>query len=408
MLQRMLLEHFKCFEQLRLQLAPLTLLAGLNASGKSTVIQALTLLHQTMAENPRSPGLVLNGKDVTLGSADEIVDKVSGRDSFAIGIDHTDVSMRWNMRVAAKERMPVTAKERILFETGSLIAPFATIEWHTEQEHGYMSQEYADDVFTITGPTAKLLQTIQSMTYISADRIGPRETYQASSVVQQTGVGARGEYTPWFIDTYDDLLIPDAMCCHGATPVLKRQVEAWMEAFFPGSGFEIEHLARTNLLVMRLRTSTATNYHRPVNVGYGLSHVLPVLTACLGAVGLAQRDTQIAPLVMIENPELHLHPAGQSAMGLFLSRVAATGAQVIIETHSDHILNGIRKAVKGVGAAPILRPDQVAIHFFQPRDEYGKRPQVISPVIDTQGNLDIWPPDFFDQYEKDLGSLIGW
>jgi predicted ATPase len=111
---------------------------------------------------------------------------------------------------------------------------------------------------------------------------------------------------------------------------------------------------------------------------------------------------------MVENPELHLHPAGQSAMGVFLARAAAAGAQVIIETHSDHILNGIRKAVKGVDGAPILTPEQVAIHFFQPRDDAGQRPQVISPVIDPQGNLDTWPTDFFDQFDKDLGSLIGW
>lgn len=391
MLQRMMLEHFKCFERLKLPLAPLTLLAGLNASGKSTTIQALTLLHQTLAESPGSPGLVLNGKDVALGSAEEIVDKVSGRDSFAIGIDHTTGSMRWRMQVEAEE----------------LVAPFSAIEWQTEQEQGLLSQDNTRYLLTTAGPPPRLLQTLQTLTYISADRIGPRETYQASST-QQTGVGARGEYTPWFIDTYEDLAIPSAMCRPGATPLLKRQVEAWLDAFFPGSAFEIERLPRTNLLVMRLRTSTATNYHRPVNVGYGLSHVLPVITACLGAVGLAQRDAQVAPLVMVENPELHLHPAGQSAMGVFLARAATTGAQVIVETHSDHILNGIRKAVKGVDGSPVLMPDQVAIHFFQPRDDTGERPQVISPVIDQQGNLDTWPPDFFDQYEKDLGSLIGW
>ncbi len=392
MLQRIVLEHFKCFERLKLPLAPLTLLTGLNASGKSTIIQALALLHQTITENPGSSGLVLNGKDVTLGSADEIVDKVSGRDSFVIGIDHTEGSMLWQMRVEAEE----------------LIAPFAEIEWQTEHEKGQLIQDNTRYVLTVSGPPPRLLQTLQTLTYISADRIGPRETYQASSSTQQTGVGARGEYTPWFIDTYEDLSIPSAMCHPDTIPLLKRQVEAWLDAFFPGSGFEIDRIPRTNLLVMRLRTSTATNYHRPVNVGYGLSHVLPVITACLGAVGLAQRDSQVAPLVIVENPELHLHPAGQSAMGIFLARTAAAGAQVIIETHSDHILNGIRKAVKGVDGDPILTPEQVAIHFFQPRDDIGQRPQVISPVIDLQGNLDTWPTDFFDQFDKDLGSLIGW
>lgn len=397
MLQRISLEHFKCFKQLQLPLTPLTLLAGLNASGKSTTIQALTLLHQTLAEHPLSPGLVLNGKDVTLGSADELMDKVSGRGSFSIGIEHSDAQAFWRMEA----------------ENDSLLAPFQALEWSQDGQSGALESK-TDAPITITGTAktaellAPLLRTLRTLTYISADRIGPRETYPASNSTQQSGVGARGEYTPWFINHYEDLEIPVAMRHPEAGPPLRRQVEAWLGAFFPGSGFEIVPLPRTNLLVMRLRTSTATNYHRPANVGYGLSHVLPVITACLGAVGLAQRDSQVAPLVLVENPELHLHPAGQSAMGVFLARAAATGAQVIVETHSDHILNGIRKAVKGIDGGPLLPSQQVAIHFFQPRDDSGQRPQVITPLIDQQGNLDTWPPDFFDQYEKDLGALIGW
>jgi len=399
MLQQIVLEYFKCFERLKLPLAPLTLLAGLNASGKSTTIQALALLHQTLAEHPLSPGLVLNGKDVTLGSADELVDKVTGRDRFGIGLEHSDTRALWRMEA----------------ENDSLLAPFIDLEWGHDGQSGTLRREpKSEGMLAVSGTAetadviAPLLRTLRTLTYISADRIGPRETYPASNSTQQSGVGARGEYTPWFINHYEDLEIPTMMRHPEAGPPLRRQVEAWLGSFFPGSGFEIALLPRTNLLVMRLRTSTATNYHRPANVGYGLSHVLPVITACLGAVGLAQRDSQVAPLVMVENPELHLHPAGQSAMGVFLARAAATGAQVIVETHSDHILNGIRKAVKGIDGDPVLTPEQVAIHFFQPRDDSGQRPQVISPVIDQQGNLDTWPPDFFDQYEKDLGSLIGW
>jgi predicted ATPase len=348
MLTRVTLEHFKCFEFLKLPLAPLTLLTGLNAAGKSTVIQALTLLHQTLNESPDSQRLVLNGKDVSLGSADEVVDKVSGRDSFAIGVDHDAGGVLWRMQVKAN----------------AMAAPFVVKSDHLHDA---------------------LIQTLRTLTYISADRIGPRETYPVNGSTQQTSVGARGEYTPWFIHAHADLTIPESMCSPGVPPPLKRQVEAWLASFFPGSAIEIEPIPRTNLLVMRMRTSAATNFHRMANVGYGLSHVLPVITACLGAVGLAQHEARIAPLVMVENPELHLHPAGQSAMGVFLTRAAASGAQVLVETHSDHVLNGIRRAVKGVDGSPILQPEQVAIHFFQRRDDSGKRPQVISPIMDPQG-----------------------
>src|SRR5260221_6265573 len=110
-----------------------------------------------------------------------------------------------------------------------------------------------------------------------------------------------------------------------------------------------------NLLTLGIRPNDATDRLRPQNVGYGLSHVLPILTACLGA--------QTGALLLIENPESHLHPSGQSAMGEFLAQVASAGIQLIVETHSDHVLNGIRRAVK----RGQLTPQDVAIHFFMPR-----------------------------------------
>jgi predicted ATPase len=89
-------------------------------------------------------------------------------------------------------------------------------------------------------------------------------------------------------------------------------------------------------------------------------------------------------------------------MGEFLAAAAAAGVQVILETHSDHVLNGIRRSVK----ARVLAPNQVALHFFQPRD--GEGAQVISPLLDASGNLDIWPDGFFDQFDKDANHFAGW
>jgi predicted ATPase len=363
-------------------------------------MQALALLHQTLIENPASPALLLNGKTLTLGSADEVVDKISGRRSFAVSVDHKDVSATWRMLVEAEnmvapfDELHVTTGERTLHLTGD--------------DNGNTQHIMLSGVTDTQSMLAPLLEAIRTLTYICADRVGPRETYPASSSTQQNGVGARGEYTPWFIHQHESLAIPPAMCVTDAPPQLKRQVEAWLADFFPGSALEVDPLPRTNLLTMRFRTSNETSFHRPANVGYGLSHVLPVLTACLGAVGFAQQEDRLAPLVLVENPELHLHPAGQAAIGLFLARAAASGAQVIVETHSDHVLNGIRRAVKGIDAVPILTPDQVVTHFFQSRNSEMNQPQVISPLIDRNGNLNAWPEGFFDQFDKDTAALINW
>ena len=107
-------------------------------------------------------------------------------------------------------------------------------------------------------------------------------------------------------------------------------------------------------------------------------------------------------LLLIENPEVHLHPSGQTQMGQFLGDVARSGVQLIVETHSDHVLNGIRRAVKGGR----LTPDQVALHFFRPRS--GEGAQVLSPQIDRKGGIDTWPDGFFDQFDKDSSHFAGW
>ncbi|MBT8420171.1 MAG: DUF3696 domain-containing protein, partial [Gammaproteobacteria bacterium] len=78
------------------------------------------------------------------------------------------------------------------------------------------------------------------------------------------------------------------------------------------------------------------------------------------------------------------------------------GIQVIVETHSDHVLNGIRRSVK----AGRIAPEQVALHFFRSRSEAGA--QVTSPQLDRAGNIDAWPEGFFDQFDKDVNYLAGW
>jgi predicted ATPase len=173
-----------------------------------------------------------------------------------------------------------------------------------------------------------------------------------------------------------------------------RQVEERMRMFFPGCGLSLQQVPQANSVTLGLRTSTDTDFHRPIHVGFGLTQVLPIIVAALSASS--------GDILLIENPEVHLHPAGQALMGQFLGDVARAGVQVIVETHSDHILNGIRRSVK----AGRLKPEQVAVHFFRPRSSAAA--QVLSPQLDVSGGIDSWPDGFFDQFDKDASYFAGW
>ena len=189
-------------------------------------------------------------------------------------------------------------------------------------------------------------------------------------------------------------MVLDGLAIGDNPPTLLHQVEARMDEFFPGCSLEIQHIPQANVATLGLRTSPATDFHRPVHVGFGLTQVLPIIVAALSR----KRED----LLLIENPEVHLHPAGQAKMGWFLSQVASAGVQVMIETHSDHVLNGIRRSAKD----RVISADRVHIHFFKDRNQEGE--QVVSPIIDPAGNVDAWPSGFFDQFDKDLNYFAGW
>ena len=177
---------------------------------------------------------------------------------------------------------------------------------------------------------------------------------------------------------------------------LKHQVEAWLGEISPGTRISLIPDYDMNIVELRYSSVFGTsnsNSHRATNVGFGVAYALPILVAVLSSAPGA--------LLLIEHPEAHLHPQGQAQMGELLARAASCGIQIIVETHSDHVLNGIRVAVHDGK----LDPDDVQLHYFQRRKQNGQV-EVISPHIDHDGRIDQWPDGFFDQWEKSLEALL--
>ncbi len=106
-------------------------------------------------------------------------------------------------------------------------------------------------------------------------------------------------------------------------------------------------------------------------------------------------------IVVVDSPEAHLHPRAQSAVGQLLGQMAGAGLQVFVETHSDHLLSGIRLAVRD----GLVQPDDVALHFVGQDGMVGR---VTTLAVDKNGAISDWPEGFFDQAENDLAILSGW
>ena len=377
MLTQLDLETFKCFELLKLPLCPLTLLSGTNASGKSTVIQSLVLLHQTMREREWSTRLMLNGSITKLGTVTDVVDQMNGARRFDIGLMDESISCHWSFTGDRQDMSMQVNRVQV-----------GDARRDNPDTLHYLLPPDADDA------TVSLASYVRNLTYITAEREGPRDTYPLEDQHIATLVGPQGENAVSVLYRGRDERIARDLLLEDATPTLLHQVGARLSSFFPGCAIDVQQVPNASAATLGIRTSTDTGFLRPIHCGFGITQILPIIVAALTVTK--------GSLMLIENPEVHLHPAGQALMGQLLADVARTGIQTIVETHSDHVLNGIRRSVK----AERIPADEVAIHFFRQRGPDAA--QVLSPTLDSSGGIDVWPEGFFDQFDKDMDYFAGW
>lgn len=182
------------------------------------------------------------------------------------------------------------------------------------------------------------------------------------------------------------------------TDNLLDQTTGWLQELSPGSRPQPIALDDGDATALRFSYSgstvdSASRKHKAVNVGFGLTYCLPIIVASLSA--------PTGSILLIENPEAHLHPRGQAALGLLLAKCASDGVQIIVETHSDHVINGIRVATKNGE----IDNNDISVHFFSRELETGET-TVKSPVLHSNGRFSEWPEGFFDQWSKALDELL--
>lgn len=368
-------KNFKCFRDVRLPINGLTVLAGANGNGKSSSIQALLLLRSTIErcsklniqkheyEKTEEKGLTfieLNGKYcLNLGNCEHVISHSSN--NSIVELEFSDMTSSFEVKYDA---------------SGDSL---------------YLRP------FVVSNRKRPLILFQHEFHYLNAERLGPR-IKQEIRYFDFPNTGFQGEYVAQLLGDTDfsySFKVEDLRRHPKVlSPRLEQQVNAWLNELMPGVSVSSKYDRSTmsaQITMDNFFSSGGTVL--PPNIGFGISYVLPIIVTGL----IAQKGS----MIIVENPEAHLHPSAQSKIGRFLSMVAESGVSVIVETHSDHVLNGIQIAC----AKCEIKPSSVSVNYFT-HNENSDQPILETISVNEKGELSYWPRGFFDQTQIDFAELF--
>ena len=249
--------------------------------------------------------------------------------------------------------------------------------------------------------------------YLNAQRVEPKSVNitSYSNVVDASSIGKYGQYTAHYIElrgndeiAFDNILHEHSRTFDSVTnkevvnKTLINQINLWLGEISPGVNVRTTKISSDFILleyVFKQPNFGNTNRYKPENVGFGISYALHVVTALLSA--------RPGELIIIENPESHIHPKGQAQLGKLIAAVAQNDVQLIIETHSDHILNGIRVGVK---ENAVDDNKVVAFYFKKIVEETEQYSKVTDIEIGLNGELSEYPENLLDEWSNQLFKLM--
>ncbi|MBU9952240.1 MULTISPECIES: DUF3696 domain-containing protein [Bacteroides] len=350
------LKNFKCFQnETRFHFKTINLLTGVNGRGKSSFLQSILLISQSIEDKKTFCKVVFNGQLVNLGSFRDVQNKNTAN-SNPIEISHETLN---GVLTVILERDEI------------------------DDTIGLLSTDIDGDITT----------EFQHVHYIAADRVGPQEFYIKTTLPRFVSVGTRGEYLGNILYQKKAQLVNTLLqeINLKSSNELEIKTGEWLSYILNTENVKVYIDNPENSRIITFSFGIGNSKFRPHNIGFGYSYVLPIVVAGLIA--------QPGDIIIVENPEAHLHPKAQSNLIYFLSKVAIGGVQIFIESHSEHILNALRVLVKKEN----LTSEMVSVFFFNEKSK-----DLYSPIdIKEKGAIDLWPNDFFDQNEIDLKQLVG-
>ncbi|MBC6479688.1 MAG: AAA family ATPase [Hormoscilla sp. GM7CHS1pb] len=397
------------YEECSIEVRPLTILAGANSSGKSSMMQPLLLLKQTL-EAPYDPGpLKIDGPNVRFTSFQQLfshIDENKSSDIWSIGmeinkdwglinkfklypdrgidilemfVNEKEEERRFAYELSAKEMqnlMPEKLRKTLYIDRVNIFRNrcFLDVEFEWLSQSPQDQKIYGTGSMSIPSIAVNIVESyILGSIHVPGWRGNPAPSYKTTAI---------GSYFPGHFQDYVASVVK-----HWQETKDKRldELEKALETL--GLTWKVDAKkiddTQVELRVGRLPNSgQTTDTINIADVGFGVSQVLPVLVALILA--------EPKQLVYLEQPELHLHPRAQAGLAQILADAADRGVLVIAETHSELLL----LAVQSLVAEGKLSPDKVKLHWFT-RGEDGVT-EVSSADLDEAGAFGDWPEDFDD------------
>lgn len=380
MIKSIHLKNFKSHADTSLELSNINILTGMNGLGKSSVIQALLLLRQSHSKGLLTRGLDLNGELCSIGSISDCIYQFATSDNIDFEIQIDNKAYKWSFTS----------------EITNLSDTFIKVS-------GKSSPPIESDNVIFNN----------NFQYISAFRNGPINDYDkdTSSVELLNQISRREgrcELVAHFLYFFKSNIVSDALVASPETdPSLTMQVEAWMGEISPNINIHVQPndtSFKINYSYNRGTGKVKTNEFKASNIGFGVSYALPIVVATLQACSKSKRtpEENLDKFIVIENPEAHIHPSGQAKLMNLICLAAQNGVQFLIETHSDHIVNGLLVATK----RKVISPEQSRIYYFDREDESHATKSHLLGVL-PDGKIKNAPKGFFDQIDKDMSTLMG-
>ena len=439
-MNRITVENYRCFHEKQVaRLAPLTLLVGDNSTGKTSFLALIRALWDC-AVGYRNPNF--NEPPFDLGSCSEIVHRRNGESSpashFSAGmsVDHDlrvevsfgcirnrpvpvrvrwaegntwmevcfDVQHRTRMQVGthrgawgAAVPNSVDGRPMPLFDAMRLMPVLAPEVFYADDLDGLSRFSPVGDSPPFSRPDAESIYHLGSKRFSPDEHFRPfvgapvranrRRTYDRAGVDHDP----EGEFAPTLLA---DLAHDDPK----AWAKLKEQLENFGSEAGLFDTIEVRHLGASNsdpfqLQIGRKKGAQNGELQNLIDVGFGVSQILPVL------IELFQPDS--SGIVLLQQPEVHIHPSAQAAFGTLCCQIASQGRQLVIETHSDNIMNRIRLDVRD--QATDLVPEDVSILFF----EQGEQDVTIHSLqVDSEGNILNTPDGYRAFFMEELSRSV--